>query len=72
MISEVRPGGEGEMTLVLSRDAIEVRLLDRTIREKLPLVASLVQEGLDRHGPISEVDLRFTDMVIYRELKGGE
>ncbi|MFC1530399.1 cell division protein FtsQ/DivIB [Gemmatimonadota bacterium] len=71
-ISEVRPGDGGEITLVLSRDAIHVRLREETIREKLPLVASLVQEGRERHGPISEVDLRFTDMVIYREMKGGE
>ncbi len=71
-ISEVRPGSDGVFTLVLTRDAIHVRLQEKSIREKLPLVASLVQEGRERHGPISEVDLRFTNMVIYREMKGGE
>ena len=71
-VSEVRPGVDGEITLVLSGDAVLVRLQEKTIREKLPLVTSLVQDGRERHGPISEVDLRFADMVIYRELKGGE
>lgn len=71
-VSEVQPGANGEIILVLSGDAVLVRLQEKTIHENLPLVASLVQEGRKRHGPISEVDLRFADMVIYRELKGGE
>ncbi len=37
-ISEVRPGDDGEITLVLSKDAIHVRLREETIREKLPLI----------------------------------
>ena len=71
-VSEVQPRPEGEIALVLSDGAVVVRMGEARITDVLPLVGALVNEGEKRHGPLLEVDLRFTDTVIYRELKGGE
>lgn len=71
LVSEIQPRDEGEMALILTGDAVVVRLKEVTLEETLPLVGALVSEGRKRHAPLAEVDLRFRDTVIYRELKGG-
>lgn len=71
-VSEVQPRPEGEIALVLCGDAVVVRLRESRLESTLPLVGALITEGRRRHAPLSEVDLRFADTVIYRELKGGE
>jgi cell division septal protein FtsQ len=71
-VSEVQPRPEGEIALLLSEGAVVVRIEETRLTDVLPLVGALVNEGEKRHGPLLEVDLRFADTVIYRELKGGE
>ena len=71
-VSEVQPRPGGEIALVLSDGAVVVRIEEARLEDILPLVGALVNEGKKRHGPLLEVDLRFADTVIYRELKGGE
>lgn len=71
-VSEVQPRPGGEIALLLSEGAVVVRITEARLTEVLPLVGALVNEGEKRHGPLLEVDLRFADTVIYRELKGGE
>lgn len=71
LVSEVQPRNEGEMALILSGDAVVVRLEEVTLEETLPLVGALVTEGRKRHASLVEVDLRFRNTVIYRERKGG-
>jgi len=70
-VSEVRAGPDAEMMLILSNDAVTVRLSQATLPGVLPLVNALVEEGRRRHAPLAEVDLRFAGTVIYRERKGG-
>lgn len=71
LVSEVQPRDEGEMALILTGDAVVVRLKEVTLEEILPLIGALVTEGRKRHTPLAEVDLRFRNTVIYRERKGG-
>ncbi len=70
-VSEVQPRVGGEIALVLTGDAVVVRLAERSLERMLPLVGALVMEGRRRHAPLAEVDLRFENTVIYRERKGG-
>lgn len=70
-VSEVQPRGEGEIALILSGDAVVVRLGELKLDQTLPMVDALVEEGRKRHSPLAEVDLRFRDTVVYRERKGG-
>jgi len=71
LVSEVQPRDEGEMALILTGDAVVVRLKEVTLDETLPLVSALVTEGRKLHAPLAEIDLRFRDTVIFRERKGG-
>ena len=70
-VSEVRAEPEGEIALVLSTDAVTVRLAEDALTGVLPLIGALVDEGRRRHAPLVEVDLRFAGTVIYRDRKGG-
>ncbi len=70
-VSEVRPGPAGVVSLVLSTDAVVVRLPQDRLTDLLPLVGALVEEGRRRHAPLAEVDLRFDGTVIFRDRKGG-
>ncbi len=71
-ISEVRPGPDGALSLVLLPDAVEVLIHPADLEGLLPLVGALVEEGRARHAPLAQVDLRFEETVIYRERKGGD
>ncbi|MFO7768103.1 MAG: FtsQ-type POTRA domain-containing protein [bacterium] len=71
-VSEVRPGPDGAITLVLLPDAVEVLLRSSDLSRTLPLVGALVEEGRERHAPLAQVDLRYEETVIYRERKGGD
>jgi len=70
-VSEVQPRARGEIALVLTGDAVVVRLAEHSLARTLPLVGALVMEGRRRHAPLAEVDLRYENTVIYRERKGG-
>ncbi len=71
LVSEVQPRDEGEMALIMTGDAVVVRLNEVTLEKTLPLVGALVTEGRKSHAPLAEVDLRFRDTVIFRERKGS-
>jgi cell division septal protein FtsQ len=70
-VSEIRAGAGGEIALILSTDAVTVRLAENALSGVLPLVSALVEEGRRRHAPLVEVDLRYAGTVIYRDRKGG-
>jgi cell division protein FtsQ len=65
--SEAQALKNGEIVLVLTRDAVRVRLEESRLAELLPLVGALIEEGRRLHPDLIEIDLRFADTVIYRK-----